>query len=170
MLSVPKQKYKKANFIKLNGIEGNVKKFDKKLHDKFDSHARFIIKNIFKDNVTDNPNIYGEDMIFNVDKFPYKFLELQVLSRWDSNVFPYICPFVYARKMKFSNDTLFITFNKLCTEFIIFDRKSIDNIASRLKKYDRELVHYVAWGKCMKSTTNNLSLDYIRIYAGEDID
>ena len=57
--------------------------------------------------------------------------------------------------MRFSKKTLFVAFNKFMTELIIFDKKSICKIPSRLKKYDRELVHYVEWSKCIKTKTEN---------------
>jgi len=170
MQPIIKPKYKKASLTKINGIQGRVKKFDKKLHDKYDIDARQVIKNILGDDIKDNGNQFAEDMVFTIKPFPYKYLEIQMLSSWEGEVFPYICPFVYARKMKFSEETLFVTFNKFLSEMIIFSRERISNIPSRLKKYDRELIHYVSWMKCIKIKTSEFSTRLIREYSGELID
>ena len=161
---------KRTKLIKLDGIAGKSKKFDQKLHDKYDVEAREVIKNIFGSNIIDNEDIYAEDMIFGVKPFPYKYLEIQVLSLWDREEFPYTNPFVYARKMKYSKKTLFITFNRYMNEFIIFGRNSIEEKPSVLKKYSREKVNFVPWNKSLRSTTDKLTLDLIRIYAGEFVD
>ena len=168
-----KEKQKKQQYVKLSNAEGKVKKFDVKLHDKYDIDARNMIKNILKDSIKDNENIYGEDMIFEIDNmlsFPYKYMEIQVLSKWISDVFPYNYPFIYARKMKFSKKTLFVTFNKYLSELILFNRSDIPEKSSRLKKYDRELIHYVPWGKTLKIKTNQLTIKLIRQFYGEFID
>lgn len=177
MISIKKDKYKKAKLTKINGITGSVKKFDKKLHTKFDIEARNMLKNILGDDISDNEDIYGEDMIFTIQnnlhptkKFPFKYLEVQVFSQWSENNFPYNYPFVYARKMRFSDSTLFVTFNKFLSEVIIFSRNSIDKNPSKLKKYDRECVHYVSWNKAMKLKTNELTIYNIWLYCGEDLD
>lgn len=170
MISLPNNsKYKKKTLYKAEGIAGKVKKFDEKLHSKYDIAARHALKCIFEDAVIENEDIYGEDMIFNIEKFPYKYLEVQVFSNWCTDKFPYSYPFVYARKMKFSDDTLFITFNKHYTEAIIFGKKSIDKNESRLKKYARECVHFVSWNKAMQLSTEDLTLDNIRAYSGVNI-
>lgn len=176
MITIKKTKYKKQKLTKINGVEGSVKKFDKKLHSKYDIDAREMLKNVLKDNIKDNEDQYGEDMIFTISltannkKFPFKYLEVQVFSKWDGARFPYICPFVYARKMRFSDETLFVTFNKFLSEAIIFSKNSLDKNPSRLKKYDRELIHYVNWGKTMTLKSNEITIKNILLYSGEDID
>jgi hypothetical protein len=167
MQPIIKPKLKSSGLTKIDGVSGKVKKFNKKLHDKYDVEAREVIKNILGDDIKDNPDQYGEDMMFTSEKSPYKYLELQVLSSWDDKIFPYICPFVYARKMRFSENTLFITFNKFFSEIIIFDRDRISKSSSRLKKYDRELIHYVPWIKSIKIKTSQLTMDLIKEYFGE---
>lgn len=166
MQPIIQPKRKNVGLTTLNGVSGKVKKFDKKLYDKYDIEARNIVKKLLKDSVEDNSDQYGEDMVFTIKKFPYKYLELQVLSVWDDNYFPYMYPFVYARKMRFSKDTLFMTFNKFLSEIIIFDMDRISKIPSRLKKYDRELIHYVPWIKSIKIKTPQLTIDLIREYYG----
>lgn len=165
MIPIKKNKYKKATLTKIPGITGKVKRFDKKLHDNYDVTARQMIKNVLGDLVKDNDDIYGEDMIFTKKDFPYKYLEIQVLSSWE-DIFPYLYPFVYARKMRFSKSTLFITFNKYYSDVIIFGRKSISETPSRLKKYDRECIHYIEWRRTMRTTTDLLNEELIKEYAG----
>lgn len=168
MFNIKTNLYKKDELIKLNNVEGKVKKFNKKLYDKYDNKAREIIKNLLGNSIKDNENIYAEDMIFTIKNFPYKYLEIQVLGKWE-NIFPYNYPFVYARKMKFSKDTLFVTFNKHLTEIILFARNGISNIASKLKKYDRETVYYISWNNVIKLPTYKLSIKLIKEFSG-DID
>ena len=170
MLPIKKDKQKKSQYIKLDNIEGRVKKFDPNLHNKYDIDARNMIKNVLKDKIKDNENIYGEDMIFDIESFPYKYMEIQVFSKWDSDIFPYTYPFVYARKMKFSKRTLFVTFNKYLSELILFNRNDISDKSTRLKKYDRELIHYISWGKTLKIKTNQLTIRLIREFYGEFVD
>lgn len=166
---IKKDKTKKREYKKINGISGNVAKFDQNAFNKYDVEARRVIKNMLGDCVDDNPNTYGEDMIFTNKKFPYKYLELQVCALWEDK-YPFTYPFVYARKMKFSGDTLFMTFNKYFSQIIMFERNSISNTPSRLKKYDRELVHYVAWGKITQINTCDLTENSIRRHSGEFIE
>ncbi len=161
---------KKIEYTTQRNVKGKVRKFDQKLFDKYDVDARELTKRIFKDKIKDNPNEFGEDMIFVVDNFPYKYLELQVFSKWDSEKFPYDYPFVYSRKMKFSKDTLFVTFNKHMNEVIIFAREFINDKESRLKKYDRELINYVSWKHSTRMHVNVFTLNSIRRYAGESSD
>jgi hypothetical protein len=163
-----KKKKEKTRTIK--GIPGKVAKFDQKLFDKYDIEGRKLIKNILKDDIDDNPDIYGEDMIFNIKPFPYKYIEVQSYAMWDSDKFPYCNPFVYARKMRFSKRTLFIAFNRYFSELIMFGRKSISDIPSRLKKYDREFVNFVPWKNSLRIKTCDLSINMIREYYGEIID
>ncbi len=167
MIPTKTNKYKKEKLINIGGVAGKVKKFDEKLHSKYDIGARQMLKNVLGDAIIDNENIYGEDMIFTLNPFPYTYLEVQVLSNWSTSQFPYSFPFVYARKMLFAKSTLFVTFNKYFTEVIIFGKESIDQKPSRLKKYDRECVHFVSWHKAMRLTTNNLTIGNIKAYSGD---
>ena len=168
---IPKNnlKKKKEKMRTIEGIPGKVAKFNQKLFDKYDVEGRKILKNILTDSIDDNPDIYGEDMIFNIKPFPYKYLEVQAYANWDTEKFPYKFPFVYARKMRFSKKTLFVAFNRHFSEIIIFGRKSICETPSRLKKYDRELINYVPWGNTLRLKTCDLTINMIREYFGEDI-
>lgn len=162
-----KPKHVKGKLKTMHGVSGKVAQFSKKLFDKYDIEARETLKNVLGDAIRDNEDKYGEDMIFNIKPFPYKYLEVQVYSKWDASDFPYTFPFVYARKMRFSKKTLFVTFNKFFTEMVIFGREAISNTPSKLKKYDRENVHFVSWGKVMRFTTDKLTPKLIKTYAGE---
>ncbi len=167
------KKYKKQKLINMGNTVGKIKRFDPNLHSKYDVKARDIIKNIFPKYAFDNDNLYGEDLIFKYDKIPYKYIEVQVCSTWETSKFPYQYPFVYARKMRFNESTLFITFNKFYTEIIMFGKRSLNESPSRLQKYDREMVYYVPWRLALKTTTDNLTIRNIMAYAGisdSDID
>lgn len=173
MISVINEKksgYKKTKLYKNPNVAGQKRVFDPILFDKYDPKARYIIKKTFPDHAIDNPDMYGEDLIFKHNKIPYKFIEVQVYATWDGDKFPYTFPFVYARKMRFSKDTLFIAFNKFFTELVMFGRNALDDKPSRLKKYDRELVHYVSWNHALKTSTELLTLDLIADFLGIDID
>lgn len=158
---------KPKKYTKIFGVEGKVKKFNEDLSNKYDIKARDIIKKILGDAVCDNPNIYGEDMIVKCKDIIYKFIELQVCAEWDTPKFPYKFPFVYARKMRFSNDTLFITFNRDFTKLILFDRLAIDEKPTRLIKYSRELVNLVGWGKVLQLDIEDFNLNSIKMYLGK---
>jgi hypothetical protein len=169
MFSIKKKKEKKEyRKYKHPDIKGKVVVFDQVKHDKYDIEARNVLKIYLKDDIKDNENIYGEDMIFTRENFPYKYLEVQVHGYWEKD-FPYVCPFVYERKMKFDNSTLFICFNKYYSELIMFDRESICKTSSKLKKYDRENVHFVSWSKVMRLKTINLNINTILEFVGEII-
>lgn len=150
----------------IEGIKGKVSAFNEKLFTKYDVEGRKVVKYMLGDAIDDNPDIYGEDMIFNLSPFPYKYLEVQVYAKWEDKKFPYDSPYVYARKMRFSPDTLFVAFNKFFNEVIIFGRTVICDENKRLKKYDREFVNFVPWRNAIRTTTDNLSIDLIKDYYG----
>ena len=76
-------------------------------------------------------------MILNIPECKYKYLELQVCTKWVTDKYPYNKPFVYARKNLFSDDTLFLIFDKYMTTGLLFDKKSLLPKPRRLKKYSR---------------------------------
>lgn len=166
MLPMKKPKTKKVEYINIAGVNGKVKKFDEKLHSKYDIEARNVLKKTLGDSIKDNDDIYGEDMIFTEKNFPFKYLEVQVFATWDSEKFPYIQPFVYARKMRFSKSTLFVTFNRYFSEIIIFGRDCLSEKSYRLKKYEKEMVNYVPWGSTMRIHINKLTPELIKKYVG----
>lgn len=147
-------------YRKIFGVEGIVTKFDQKLFDKYDIPARNIIKNKLGDFVLDNPNIYGEDLIIKNDKCKYKYLEIQVYAEWDIK-FPYTYPFIYARKMRYSEDTLFVVLNKNMTKCILFNRKSVSNHSKRIRKYSREIINLIPWNAVLQIEIEDLTNDII---------
>lgn len=146
-------------------VIGKIKKFDQKLYDKYDTPARNIIKNMLKEYVSDNPNIYGEDMILNIPDCRYKYLELQVCTNWlDEDKYPYDCPFVYARKANFDDKTLFLILNRNMTKGLIFNRKSLSPKPRRLKKFSRYFVYDVPWHCVMQLYMQDLTSDALKLY------
>ena len=157
-------KYKNKNkYKKLDGMIGKIKIFDKVLYEKYDKKSREVIKSIFKDDIIDNTDIYKEDMIVTTNKIPFKYIELQVYSEWKTE-FPYKLPFIYERKLKYSDDTLFICFNSTYDQLIFFSKKMISPISERVKKYSREYINCVPWSNVVKTDITNLSYDLINKY------
>ena len=146
---------------RMPGIKGRVKAFDINLSNKFDTIAREFIKNKLTDNVIDNPDKYGEDMIVMNTIIPFKYIELQVYGKWIDN-FPYVNPFVYERKMRFCGETLFICFNYHMTRVIMFSKSSIQLKKCRAEKYSREYIHYVPWNRVFQINADILSLNTIK--------
>ena len=124
---------------------GRIKKFDEKLYNKYDVPARELMKTILGAAVSDNPDIYKEDMLLNIENCEYKFLELQVCTGWISDRYPYSLPFVYARKKLFSDKTLFVILDRHMTCCLLFDQKSLLPKPRRLKPYSRTYVYEVPW-------------------------
>lgn len=166
----PKKKKEYRESTNLVNITGKLRKFDQDLFNKFDVSARELVKKILGDHVEDNPDEYGEDMIFKDKKFYYKYIELQVCGTWKENEkFPFKYPYVYERKMRFSENTLFLTFDRNLTRVILFSRKNINNECARLKKYDREYVNYVPWRFCIQVDVEDLDMDLIKNHCGQRI-
>lgn len=145
-------------------IIGKIKKFDPVLYEKYDIPARNKIKEKLSNYVQDNPDIYKEDMILNIPECKYKYLELQVCTKWIEEKYPYDKPFVYARKKLFSEDTLFIIFNKNMTRGLLFDKKSLLSTPRRLKKYSRSFVYEVPWYRVLSVNIDELDIDTIKLY------
>jgi len=142
---------------------GKHKTFDKKLHDKYDLPARKIIKEKLKDWVMDNPNIKKQDLII-TKPYKYKFIELQVNSQWNQVEYPHKNLYIYERKAKYGNDTLFITLNKILSRGYMFDKKSLCTKPRRLQKYSREFVYDVPWRLTMPIDIEDLSVEIIKLY------
>lgn len=143
---------------------GKVKKFSKKLYNKYDVPAREIIQKILGDNVEDNPDIYNEDMILKIPNCKYKYLELQVCVQWIEEKYPYPKPYVYARKAKFSNETLFLILNKNMTDGLIFSRSSLIEQPKRLKKFSRYFVYEAPWNRVMPICLEVLDCEVFGLY------
>jgi hypothetical protein len=159
------KKFKKKEKMRtIAGVPGKVAKFSQKMHDKYDIEGRNMVKKCLKDDVIDNPDIYGVDMILTKPDLPYKFIEVQVYANWQTDTFPYFKPYIYARKLKYGNDTLFVAYNRYFTKVLIFGRRKIIDKPERLKKYDREFVYYVNWNNVMELNADDLSIENIELY------
>lgn len=143
---------------------GKIKKFDEKLYNKYDIPARNIVKEKLGEFVEDNPDIYAEDMILKIPECKYNFLELQVCATWTGQYYPHVKPYVYERKKKFNETTLFMIFSRDMSRALIFDQKSLCDKPRRLKKYSREYVYEVPNNQTIQFITEELSCDMIKLY------
>jgi len=166
-IKLVRDKYNKPKYKKIKGITGVIKVFDQNLSDKYDNQSRAIIREKLGDNIIDNPDKYGEDIIVLTDDIPYQYIELQVFGLWNNDKFPYDFPFIYERKMKFRGSTLFICFNATYDKLIMFSKSAIHPKKYKIKKYSREYIHYVPWSKTMTLNTIELSIQSIRLYTGD---
>lgn len=145
-------------------LRGRIKKFDKKLYEKYDIPARKIIKEKLGEIVKDNSNIYDQDLILELDKCKYKYIELQVCVAWVNDNYPYSYPYVYERKSRFSDDTLFIILNKDMTKGLLFDRKSLNKEPKRIKKYSKTFIYEVEWYKILQFPIDFLDKELLMEY------
>jgi hypothetical protein len=158
-------KYYSAN---LNNIVGKHRKFNPKLHEKFDLPARKVIMEQLGDFVKENPEITKQDFIIQSPTCRYKFLEVQVCPSWVNHFFPYNNVYIHARKAHYgkdNNDTVFLTFNKFLTRSYLFDARSFkDSKPRRIKKYSREFVYDVPWFRAMYIGVEDLTKETIELY------
>ena len=129
-------------------VEGKVKKFDSIMLDKFDVPARNKVKEILGSFVEDNENILAQDLIIKSNKCKYKYLELQVCTHWVNEKFPYNKIYIYARKIRYGDDTLFMTLSRDLKWGFLFDTtiiKKEEHKPRRFKKYSREFVYDIPW-------------------------
>ena len=146
-------------------LKGKRRIFNQELLEKFDIPARKIIKEKLGDNVIDNPDEYQQDLIVTDKNCKYKFIEIQVISQWIYEKYPYNTLYLYERKAKYDDDTLFITLNRNFTAGYIFDRKSINGIKPRrLIKYHREFIYDVPWRQVINFQVEDLNWDMINLY------
>lgn len=142
---------------------GKYKKFDSVLYNKYDVPLRELIKEQLGESVKDNEDIYNQDLIICDKNCKYKYLELQVCASWVNEKFPYD-PYVYERKIKFSQDTLYIISNKHMDTFLLFDRESIIEKPTRIKKYSRLFVYKIPWYRIMRIHLVCLNMETINAY------
>lgn len=147
-------------------LKGKIKKFDSKLYNKYDIPARTLVKEKLGNNVKDNPNIYEEDLIIDNNECRYKFIEIQVCGYWDGiNNYPFKNAFVFERKGHFSDNTLFIIFDRNLKKGLLFDKKSLKKEPRRYKPYSRLFVYEtVGWYKILQFCCENLNFDLINAY------
>lgn len=143
-------------WTKLDNVKGQIRCFNEKLLKRYDEPIRNKLKNILGDFILDNPDIYQQDFIINSDECRFKYLEVQICAKW-INDYPYDNLTVYARKLKYDKDTLFLTVSKTLHEGYLFSYESIEkNNPKRVKKYSREFVYNVPWNKALKVYIDNL--------------
>lgn len=145
-------------------LKGKIKKFSKKLYDRYDIPARELLKDKLGNLVRDNPDIYAEDLILDDPECRYKFIELQVSANWKTENYPYKLPFVYERKGHFSKNTIFILLNRYMTRGLLFDKESLNLEPKRIKKYSRTFIYDVPWNKVLPFFTHHLDIDLVRSY------
>lgn len=154
-----------GKYIFDNTLVGKHSAFNQELFNKYDIPARDKIKSVLADFVKDNPDIYQQDLVITDETYKYKYIELQVCVSWIGENFPYDNPYVYERKGRYDEDTLFITLNKSLTRGLIFDAKSFKNIKpKRLKKYSREFIYIIPWCQVMPIIIDTLTPDTIKLY------
>ncbi|AYV78911.1 MAG: hypothetical protein Edafosvirus48_2 [Edafosvirus sp.] len=154
-----------SNPKKYMKIVGKKSKFNYDSFCKYDVPAREKVKKVLGDFVTDNPDEYGEDLIINSPSCKYKYLELQVCSSWLNEKYPFNYPYVYARKIRYADDTLFLVLNKCLTKGYIFDMMSFKNVEPRrFKKYSREYVYDIPWHRVMTVYIETLDKETIESY------
>jgi len=150
-----------------NKMTGKLKKFDENLYNKYDIPARNKIKCKLGNLVDDNPDIYAEDMVLNMENCEYKYIELQVCTNWVEEKYPYSYPFVYERKAHFSPKTLFIILNRGMTRGLMFGIDFLRKTPRRLKKHSRYFVYDAnSWWNIYQFNTDNFSEKTIKSYCG----
>lgn len=154
-----------SKYVRNKNIKGKHKKFDYQLHYKYDVPARNKVKEVLGDFVKDNPDEYQQDMIITSPTCRYKYLEIQVVSRWIGERYPYNTVYIYERKAKYGEDTLFLTLNRDLTKGFIFDNTSIKGTnPRRFKKYSREFVYDIPWCNVMTIYMSQLDKETVELY------
>lgn len=130
--------------------KGKIQKFNNVLFEKYDIPARQKIKDVLKEYIKDNPDKYGADMIIKSEKCKYKYLELQVCTQWRDDKFPYKNMYIWVRKGKYNNDTLFLTLSRDLSMGYLFDISKLDkDKPKRFKKYSRQFIYDIPWNQVM---------------------
>jgi len=143
---------------------GRKNKFSQKLFDKYDIPARKKLIGKLEGLLEENQDQYGADLLIKSEDCKYRYLEVQVCATW-INDYPFDKMFIYERKGRYKNDTLFITLDKNMTKGYIFDTEGIEKVEPRrLKKYSREFVYDIPWSRCMFVTLEYLDKETIELY------
>jgi hypothetical protein len=160
-----KKKETKSKYIYDPNIIGKHSKFNIQLFEKYDIPARNIIKQKLGEFVNDNPNELQQDLIINDPKCKYKFIELQVCTNWTGDTYPHDFVYIFARKYKYDSTTLFITLDRFFTRGYIFDAHSFKNVTPRrLKKYSREYIYDIPWGRVLHFYVEHFTWDDVLAY------
>jgi len=159
------KKLQKRKLVYDPRIKSQRSRFNQKLFEKYDVPARKKLKETLGDFIEENPDPYKQDFIITSDTCKYKFLEVQVCAAWINEKYPMDTVWVYSRKSVYPSDTLFITLNKNLNYGYIFDADSFKNLKPRrLKKYSREMVYDVPWGRVMKISMDTLDKETVELY------
>ena len=154
-----------SKYYKNSSTIGKHHKFDPYLHEKYDIPARKKIKEVLGDLVEDNPDQKQQDLIIKSDTCKYKFLEIQVCASWITKTFPFKNVWVYERKDKYGDDTLFLTLDKFLKRGYLFKAICLKNIKPRRKeKYCREYVYDIPWNQVMPITVEHLDKETIELF------
>jgi len=138
----------------LNGMNIN---FSKEMHQKWDIPARKVILEKLGDFVKENPEETMQDFIINDKEFIFDYLEVQVKVNWDCPSYPDKVFRLHPRKLRYGNNTLFITFNNTMSEGYVFNFIGLDLTPHRIKKYSRKWVVDIPWNRLIKFRTSELS-------------
>ena len=161
-------KHKQTKYLRRSNVAGAHKRFNPYLHEKYDTTARTKLKSVLGDFITDNPNIYKQDFLINSDSCKYKYLEVQVCSKWINDKYPWSTVWIFSRKSVYLDDqnhTMFLTLNKKLTKGFLLDVESIKNVKKRrMKKYSREFVYDVPWHRIMSVSLEHLDKETIELY------
>ena len=141
---------------------GKRSKFSQKLLEKYDYPARNILKKCLGDFIIDNNEITKQDLIVTDPDFPFQYIEVQVRTGWTKHKYPDIYVNIYARKAKYGDNTLFITFNRLLSECYIFCLRGLKLEPRRIKKYSREFVYDIPWYQVIWARTNQLTPKFLK--------
>ena len=99
------------------------KPFSLRLHNKYDGPARLTtLKYIV--GTTDNTDKYGVDILYNGGKF-FDKIEVQTISHRNF-IYNYKLLTIFKRKDRYSNNTIYITYNHNYTACYIFCRCQLD--------------------------------------------
>jgi hypothetical protein len=152
-------KFSKLNYKYIDGKK--IKVFDQKMKDYYENIPRKIIKECLGSYVIDNQNIYKEDMIILNDYLKIKFIEIQVFGKW-KNLFPYEKPFIFSRKLKLDENTLFICFNSDYTKIIMFEKNDLSHKTTH-PIYNEDIIN-VEWKDIYELSIEELNMQFLEQY------
>lgn len=139
---------------------GKRKDFDQELSDRYDTPARLRIKEVLGDMIRDNPDKTGADMLINCKGCRFKYLELQICANWwQGHRFPHPRVYIFARKIHYGPDTLFLVMNRDMSEGYLFSigKEDYEQLRKRrLRKWSREWVYELPWRMCCRCTVGDL--------------
>ncbi len=164
-LKKEEDKKKRRKLVFDHRLQNKRGKFSEKMHQRYDIPARDKLLKVLGDFIYEHPNPYKQDFVINSKTCKYKYLEVQVCSKWVNEIYPFKTLWVWERKSVYNDDTLFITLSKNLKHGFIFDANSIKmGQRRRLKKYSREFVYDIPWHKIMKVFVDNLDKETIELY------